>query len=235
LSVNSGPTWHDEQPVRLLKNRAMPCFCSAVRAPLVAGLEAVEGGLGGEQGPLEGGDGLGDVGLGDPVGEDPAEALPVFGDAAELAEQCGVRLAHGGAGDGLVGLFLDAGPAAVGVDGVHVGDVPQAHGVAGHLPLAPMLRGSPSLIPFPGLWQVAQAMVLLPDRRVSKNRSLPSATLSGVWGLSAGNGHRAQHGAGAGRPGAVGAPGDGDDGDGGRQGQDDEPRPTRTHGDLSAF
>src|SRR5258705_10455523 len=55
-------------------------------------------------------------------------------------------------------------------------------------PLAPMLRGSPSLIPFPGLWQVAQAMVLLPDRRVSKNRSLPSATLSGVWGLSAGMG-----------------------------------------------
>ena len=55
-------------------------------------------------------------------------------------------------------------------------------------PLAPMLRGRPSVRPVPARWQVAQAMVLPPDRRGSKKSSLPSATFSGVWGLSAGTG-----------------------------------------------
>ena len=35
---------------------------------------------------------------------------------------------------------------------------------------------------------MAQATALLPDRRRSKNSSLPRATFSGVWGLSAGIG-----------------------------------------------
>src|SRR5207302_3012540 len=49
-------------------------------------------------------------------------------------------------------------------------------------------RGSPSLSPLAALWQLAQAIVLFPDRRRSKKSSLPRATLSGVWGLSAGIG-----------------------------------------------
>src|SRR5438270_11476750 len=55
-------------------------------------------------------------------------------------------------------------------------------------PLAPMLRGSPSVRPCPARWQVAQAMVLFPDRRGSENRSLPRATFSAVGGLPGGIG-----------------------------------------------
>jgi hypothetical protein len=32
--VNSGATWHEEQPVWVLKNRSIPAFCSELRACL---------------------------------------------------------------------------------------------------------------------------------------------------------------------------------------------------------
>src|SRR4051794_1168018 len=55
-------------------------------------------------------------------------------------------------------------------------------------PPAPRLRGRPSVRLPPARWQVAQAMVLLPDSRGSKNSSLPSATFSRVGGLPTGVG-----------------------------------------------
>src|SRR3954462_8556172 len=55
-------------------------------------------------------------------------------------------------------------------------------------PARPRPRGRPSPIPLADWWQVAQAMVLFPDSRGSKKRSLPRVTLSAVWGLSAGTG-----------------------------------------------
>ena len=52
----------------------------------------------------------------------------------------------------------------------------------------PAQRARPSLQPLAGSWQLAQAMVLSADSRRSKNRSLPSSTFSGVWGLPTGTG-----------------------------------------------
>src|SRR5258708_916946 len=52
----------------------------------------------------------------------------------------------------------------------------------------PIALGKESLQEKPGLWQVAQAMDLEPDKRGSKKRVRPSSSRCGVKALSAGNG-----------------------------------------------
>jgi hypothetical protein len=52
----------------------------------------------------------------------------------------------------------------------------------------PTLFAKPSAQPKPGLWQVAQLIQLEPDRRGSKNNTLPNSARAGVSTLSAGAG-----------------------------------------------
>src|SRR6185436_482853 len=56
------------------------------------------------------------------------------------------------------------------------------------VPLQPCDTSFPSLNPFPGRWQVAQATSAQLDRLGSKKSASPSFTLSFVWGLFAGTG-----------------------------------------------
>ena len=53
---------------------------------------------------------------------------------------------------------------------------------------SPIAPGTGTSKPNEGLWQDAHVMFSAPDRRGSKNRALPSAAFSGVYGLDEGKG-----------------------------------------------